>query len=259
MPPIKLYWCARLVRGRKNFGDWMSPELVRHLSGREVEYAAAGRADLVAVGSVLHRIPTHWWNKRVDVWGTGLMYDKPARAKHRYHALRGKLTEQLLGATDVKAYGDPGLLVALLLPRFAEVPKRWDVGLVPHHSDQTHAGVEALRARVPGVRVLDILSGTQEFLTELAACRFVLSSSLHGLVSADAFGIPNAWITISDEMRGGAFKFGDYYSVFGINNPVARPIDDVKVGFIEETRSAYRRSGLDEIKANLVRAFPYPR
>lgn len=260
MKPIKLYWCDRLVGGRKNFGDWISPDLVRLLSGRPVEFAEARRADLVAVGSVLQRVPTHWWNKRVQVWGSGLMYgDRPVRAKHRYHAVRGKLTAQLIGLTGPHALGDPGLLAARLLPGFAEVPKRWDIGLVPHHIDREHPGVETLRTRVPGVRLLDILSDTQEFLTELAACRFVLSSSLHGLIAADAFGIPNAWITISGELRGGEFKFRDYYSVFGIENPRTRSIMEVDSAFIERTRQEYRRPGLAEVQAKLVQAFPYPR
>ena len=260
MTPIKLYWCDRLVRGRKNFGDWISPELVRLLSGRDVEFAEARRADLVAVGSVLHRVPTHWWNKRVQVWGSGLMYgDKFVRPKHQYHAVRGHHTARLLGLTGLPAYGDPGLLAARLLPGFAEVPKRWDVGLVPHHIDREHPGVEALLARMPGVRLLDILSNTSEFLNELSACRFVLSSSLHGLIAADAFGIPNAWITISGELRGGEFKFQDYYSVFGIENPITRGIREVDGEFIERTRHEYRRSRLAEIQANLLRSFPYPR
>jgi pyruvyltransferase len=258
MLPIKLYWCARLVRGRKNFGDWMSPELVRQLSGREVEYAEVGRADLVAVGSILHRIPTHWWNRRVDVWGTGLMYgDKPVRARHRYHAVRGRETARMLGLNSIPAFGDPGLLVDRLLPDYSEIPKRWDVGVVPHHTHQDHAGIQALSARLPGVRILDILSDTREFLMQLAACRFVLSSSLHGLVTADAFQIPNAWVIVEDELRGGKFKFRDYYSIFGLE-AVATWIDEVDERFIERVRHEYRRPALLEIQAKLQRSFPYP-
>lgn len=253
---IRLYWCARLVRGRRNLGDWLSPRLVRHLAGCDVEYARASRADMVAVGSVLHRVPTHWWNKSVDVWGTGLMHgDRPVRARHRYHAVRGKRTQDLLGMPEVRAWGDPGLLAPLLFPRFASVPKRWDVGLVPHHTDQSDPGGAALCERVAGVRVIDILSDVDDFLAEMAACRFVLSSSLHGLVIADAFQIPNAWVTMGDGLRGGAFKFADYYSVFGVP-PCSTPIGDVNQDLIERVGAEYRRPSLGEIQQTLLRAFP---
>lgn len=259
MSPIKLYWCAHDSGGRRNFGDWMSPELVRELSGREVVYANARWADLVAVGSVLQRLTTTWWNKRVHVWGTGLMHaGRPMRPRHHYHAVRGRLTAELLGRTDIPAFGDPGLLVHRLLPGFATVPKCRDIGVVPHHTEQAHPGVGALCARLPGVRVVDITAPTQEFLRELAACRFVLSSSLHGLITADAFQIPNAWITISNELRGGAFKFEDYYSVFGLK-PVACAIDAVDSAFVEKACAIYQRPGLDGIRQQLLGSFPFPR
>jgi hypothetical protein len=259
MSPIKLYWCAHLVHGRKNFGDWLSPELVRHLSGREVEHAKAGRADMVAVGSVLHRLPTHWWNRRVDVWGTGLMHgDKPVCARHRYHALRGRLTQQQLGMPPVQAFGDPGLLAPLLCPRFAEIPKRFDIGLVPHHTDQSHPAIGDLQEHLPGVRVLNILSEVPDFLAEMAACRFVLSSSLHGLVIADAFQIPNAWLTVGGGLRGGDFKFRDYYSAFGLGANTVTP-EQVGREFIDRVSAHHQRPGLVEMQRRLVQAFPFPR
>ena len=259
MSPIKLYWCAREKDGRRNFGDWMSPELVRELSGRDVAYARARWADLVAVGSVLERLTTTWWNKRVHVWGTGLMHaGRPMPPRHHYHAVRGRLTAALLGRSDIPALGDPGLLVDRLLPGFADVPKQWDFGVVPHHTEQRHPGMDALLARLPGARLVDITAPTPAFLRELAACRFVLSSSLHGLITADAFRVPNAWITISNELRGGSFKFEDYYSVFGLR-PAARAVDRVDGAFVEEARAGYQRPGLATVREQLLRSFPFPR
>lgn len=39
-----------------------------------------------------------------------------------------------------------------------------------------------------------------------------MCQSLHGLVVADALGIPNIWIEPTPSMAGGRFKFDDYFS-----------------------------------------------
>jgi pyruvyltransferase len=52
-------------------------------------------------------------------------------------------------------------------------------------------------------------------------CKIVLSSSLHGLVLADSFQIPNKRIVLSNNIIGGDFKFKDYYS--GIDNEYRIP------------------------------------
>ena len=44
---------------------------------------------------------------------------------------------------------------------------------------------------------------------------YVFSSSLHGLIIAEAYGIPNYRIKISDLIIGGDFKFDDYYASIG--------------------------------------------
>jgi hypothetical protein len=48
---------------------------------------------------------------------------------------------------------------------------------------------------------------------EIAACAAVLTTSLHGLIVADAYGIPAVWSTLAPDLIGGTFKFHDYESV----------------------------------------------
>jgi pyruvyltransferase len=42
----------------------------------------------------------------------------------------------------------------------------------------------------------------------------VISSSLHGLIIADVYGVPNAWLPIP-RLKEGSFKFIDYFSSQG--------------------------------------------
>ncbi|MDD6490509.1 MAG: polysaccharide pyruvyl transferase family protein, partial [Clostridia bacterium] len=56
-------------------------------------------------------------------------------------------------------------------------------------------------------------------IEEIASCEFIYSSSLHGLILADGFRIPNMRVYFSSAPRGGTFKFDDYYSAYGLQNP----------------------------------------
>ena len=47
---------------------------------------------------------------------------------------------------------------------------------------------------------------------------------MHGLIFADSYGIPNAWIAPHDSMIGGEFKFNDYYSTTTVPKQPVHPM-----------------------------------
>ena len=51
----------------------------------------------------------------------------------------------------------------------------------------------------------------------ISECECIISSSLHGLIIADSFLIPNQMVHLTDKLYGDGFKFDDYYSNFDIN------------------------------------------
>lgn len=204
-----------------NWGDALNPVLVKLLSGRPAQRIKGMYADrYMVIGSVLGGA-----NARAEVWGSGFIKDgdsllEPPRA---VHAVRGPLSRDLLikqGIACPEIYGDP----ALLLPRFFNpgVIKKHEVGIVPHFSDKGHPWVESHR-NDPRVVILDIEGGIGSFVRSVKSCEMILSSSLHGLICADAYGIPNAWIKLSDILIGGSFKFRDYRLSIGAKEPA--PID----------------------------------
>lgn len=259
MKPLKLYWSSGLKQGRKNFGDWLSPLLVRELSGREVIHTPPNRCDLVAIGSLLQRVKHHWWNRRLTIWGTGFIAAGPqVPAHHEYHALRGQASAAMIRGLSVPALGDPGLLAAWLLPNSAVLPKSHAIGLVPHYKDQPHPGVQRLQELIPQARLIDVLAEPLEVLRAIAGCEFILSSSLHGLIVADAFGLPNAWFEFSSAVRGARFKFRDYYSAFGIREPQPLTLENFNPADIERLAMSYRREALPELQQGLVSSFPFP-
>ncbi len=63
------------------------------------------------------------------------------------------------------------------------------------------------------VRVVNVHETAERVVREIGASGAVITTSLHGLVTADAYGIPAVWTTLEPPLGGGAFKFHDYESV----------------------------------------------
>ncbi|HNU99540.1 MAG: polysaccharide pyruvyl transferase family protein [Verrucomicrobia bacterium] len=256
MRPLRLHWSS----SKPNFGDWLSPILCEALSGRPVVHSSPARCDLIAVGSILHRLPERWWARPVRVWGTGFIEERPrASSRHHYHAVRGHRTAALIDGPPPSAFGDPGLLCDLVFSRPAPGGKEHAIGLVPHYKDRDHPWVKRFVERHPETRILNVFDEPRTFLAQLVRCEFVISSSLHGLVVADAYGIPNVWMRLSGGIRGHDFKYLDYYSVFGFAEPPVLTLEnDVSGVALEALAQAYQRPGLEAVKKRLLDAFPFP-
>ena len=64
---------------------------------------------------------------------------------------------------------------------------------------------------------------------------------MHGLVLADALGIPNRRARVSDRLIGGDYKFADYYSVFDVS-PEPLTVQDLRsltTSDISQIRTSY--------------------
>ncbi len=179
---------------------------------------------------------------------------------HYYHAVRGWRTVRQLRGVEVPCVADPGLLADRLLPDRASIPVKHRLGLVPRREDVADARIASLAAQVPGSVILEVCVDPVAFLRRAAECEFILADSLPGLIVADSLGIPNAWASFADPARAMDFRFLDYYSAFGFNQP--RPVD-LRGGLSEcllaEWRRSYQRPGLEKLKRELVASFPFPR
>ena len=137
-----------------------------------------------------------------------------------FHAVRGELTrrsvERMTGRTLDIPTGDGGILADELLDTLPE--KRYDIGIVPHVCDLNDPAVTDLLGRYENAKFINVKDDPIAVLTEIAQCRCILSSSLHGLIAADSFHIPNLHIVFSDRPLGDGYKFDDYYSAYGVQH-----------------------------------------
>lgn len=182
-----------------NFGDELGPAILQRL-GYEVERVEnIEEASIVACGSILEYVALR---ARVGtvVWGSGAAKNDAIDAANLdVRAVRGELTRRAIGATDV-AIGDPGILVPQLWGRPAP---RYGVGVLRHYVDKSdYSGADA---------VMDADRSVDEVIDFIGSCRSLLSSSLHGLVVANAWRIPCLRLH-HPEVAGGDFKWIDWWS-----------------------------------------------
>ena len=228
------------------------------LSGREVVHAKATDCDLIAIGSILSRLREGFFAKTVQVWGTGFIGFVPKhKTRHIIHAVRGKKTAELFTNVAVTTFGDPGLLCDQLLPDHKNIPKAFELGIVPHYKDRANPALQSFIRENPNTAIIDVFSETLAYLEKLASCRFILSSSLHGLIAADALEIPNGWLKLSHDIVGEDFKFHDYYSIYDIQEPAPLTLDEFSPQKQAQIAKTYSRPNLPAIKRDLIDAFPF--
>lgn len=214
---LKLYY-YRSRSGNLNFGDELSRDVVEFVTGREVARSSRHSADLIAIGSILDRYTSasskillntcSVLKKPVFAWGSGLM--RPHKIQDiplKLLAVRGQLTKSCLANADVSVLGDPGLFARELF----ESKKKQGIGIVPHYTDKNHPLIKDLE-KLQNVKVIDVERSGADVCRDIAGCERILSSSLHGLIVADSFGIPNRRIGLHNNLAGGDFKFRDYAS-----------------------------------------------
>lgn len=200
-PFARAYW----YDGQPNFGDALTPWLLRR-AGVIPLPATATTAEIAGVGSIIEMLPKDFQGM---IWGSGLLYGEAVVLPFaRFLAVRGRLTREQVGATQDVALGDPGILVSRFMRRPAA---RWEVGFVPHHSHLADPRWQSLSTGGQ-VRIIDVERGPTAVLRDIARCRRVVSTSLHGLITADAFGIPALWARTEPTLLGDTFKFADYES-----------------------------------------------
>lgn len=202
---VPTYWWDQ----QRNFGDQLTPTLLPTLGVAPI-HQLPRHAALVGVGSIIEHLPADY---RGVVWGTGLMFDHTVRLPNAtFAAVRGLLTAERLGLGHV-ATGDPGLL---LRDRGGVPHGQRSAVLVPHFRHRSDPLWDRLQAYLgPRTRRVDVRGRPTAVAGQIASASMVVTSSLHGLITADANGVPAAWTLPRPWGEGGAFKFLDYESNFG--------------------------------------------
>lgn len=208
---------GRLWPARKqvnNFGDLLGPLIVERMIARAGRDSSrpVGSWQLMTVGSVMN-----FARDGAVVWGSGIN----GKLSESYltfreldvRAVRGPRTQRVLldrGIAVPSVFGDPALLVPRLFPELQAADdraSRRQVIVVPNLNDTVSV------ADLPDAAVIvDPREPVFDVIRAIVNSELVVASSLHGLVIAEAFGVPARMVQPGQEHL---FKYQDYYEATG--------------------------------------------
>lgn len=215
---IRVHWGRSLM----NFGDCLQPDTLKHYGLLPVYVPTYAKADIVLAGSILQTIPENFGGYIVGTGGDCQEYRFPNAI---VRAVRGVLTRGNFPSDNRNgiALGDTGLLAPIIYPDYtphATNSKKHKLGVILHFVEYTTQLPALMEESMKGQDVvfINVLQHPRKVVKAITECECIVSSSLHGLIIADSFHIPNRWIINRETMPTDFFeyKFHDYYSSLGL-------------------------------------------
>lgn len=201
----------------KNWGDDVSTQIVKCINPKlnvipqKYIWDFHTRINYLCIGSIVS-----WMTSpRSVIWGSGCVYpeQKISAKPLKVLAVRGPLTREYLLKQEIncpEVYGDP----ALLFPKYyiPTVDKKYRLGIIPHFRDKANPSLKAFCNKYSDLTIIDVqnVRDWHSFIDRICECECICSSSLHGVIVSDAYGIPNLWIEF-EKGEHKPFAFHDYY------------------------------------------------
>ena len=253
-----------------NWGDDVNYYFLKEIIQRPVlmynQISLAMRLKLknyLIIGSTIDMLCTN----NTYIWGAGIINEKrPLRVKPRkVYAVRGPLTQMKLleqGIECPEVYGDP----VLLLPRYykPQVKKTYLYGFIPHCSnlgtiDNITVDGVGLSQREE-ILVIDLANYEKwtDIVAQICSCENIISASLHGLIVAEAYKIPNVWIEFGKPLIGGHFKFHDFFLSIGRDreSPCMMKDYELPITYIHDQLLSWESGNID--LQPLIDSAPFP-
>ncbi len=237
-----------------NLGDYLSKVIVEFMCksrGVSIDKYIRGRQHLYAIGSILLM-----GYQNCTVWGTGLpfvpsalrgiMHRKPLR-KLDIRCVRGPLTADILNAWGhncPKIYGDPAVLMPIIYTPTAKENKK-ELLYIPHYQHEDQVEKLGINTNVVSMRTSDY----KTVIDEICSAKRVISSSLHGIILAESYGIPAVFLNTWQKRY--LFKFEDWYLSTG------RTPDYSVTTFDEAIKAEVNiPKNIQLLQNNLIHSFP---
>lgn len=248
-----------------NFGDTCVPYILKKLNIPFIFTHHTVEKKMTMIGSIIKTST----RKDTVVWGTGMMYenDTPFAGSDNsvdYRAVRGPRTKQRLNDmginTDNTVVGDPALILSKVYNPTVE--KKYKLGVIPHMSDG-HIIIPHIRnnpEKFPNTVIIDTnskVSQIDNFIETVKSCEKIVSSALHGVICAHAYGIPVKWMKVGNNLMGDDIKFHDHFEALGLTiSGTSNPIPLIENEDIDVPQTNHQEK-LEEIIEDLWNSRPW--
>ena len=193
-----------------NLGDDLNYYMLKELTNKKIvnlKDTFLNKPNYLVIGSIIEK----YCDSSSIIWGAGAMYgNKPLKYKPaQVKAVRGKMTQKYLieqGVDCPDVYGDPALLLPYLYN--PQKQKKYKLGIIPHFVDKDSETIASLHNRIKDSVIINMVNyyDWHNVIDTILECEIVLSSSLHGLILSDAYGVTNVWFSTSNNIRGGGIN-----------------------------------------------------
>lgn len=228
--PLTCYWWSHpCIESVFNFGDLLNPLLMNAYGLIDYTRPDTGgvrvraATNYVIVGSILDDF---WDNHALTILGAGLLKGGNKNLHNsRVLALRGKLTQEKLGRSKENiTLGDPGLLTSRIIPIPRDDSDDKPIGIIPHWKHAASPRLDKYRYD-KRYKIINPHAEPQIVAHEICACSVIAADSLHGLILADSYGVPNIRVSFLDGVVDTSdFKYLDYFSAIGRAGEAAKAI-----------------------------------
>lgn len=238
---------------KTNLGDWLTNPVVEYMLNRNHQMSVVSKSHprnhLFVIGSI---IGFNAFN--ATIWGTGVLNLTQAAnivkqsvfREYDIRAVRGPLTKRVMESAGYhvpNVFGDPAILIPLMYsPKI--IDKKYEYSVIFHFrysrtTDDYHT--------------IDIQTQNYEdFVDEIVSSKLIISSSLHGIIIAESYGVP-AILLCENLAQEDLFKYYDYYYSTGrFNVIIANSIEQAL-----QMQPMPLPDNLKELREGLINSFPY--
>ena len=241
------YWL-----NKENLGDSLSPVIVDWMLSKH----NLTRDDYTQKTSHLYALGSIIGSSDFDavIWGSGihtqelidLVKDQKNYVRYDIRLLRGPVTQKILmdaGYDAPSIYGDP----AIIMP-YIYTPKKiahYNVSIIRHMQTKNS---EQIPEEIHEINLAT--TNYKHFLNEIISSDLIITSSLHGIILSEAYGVPA--IFYKKGMDNELIKYDDYYQSTGRNSYVA-------VDSLDEALQVTPMPlpDLSKLRENIINTFPY--
>ena len=205
-------------RSPYNLGDFLGNVIVNWMlakKGLSLDDYVLQKQHLLTVGS--GAVKSY---QNMTMWGAGVERELPQMVRRFFQkswfrkldirAVRGPMSRDYLmklGHKCPEVYGDPAILMPLIYTGQGE--KKYDFSIIPQLVTE-----KRIREQYPDAHIISM--NTDDYkgvIDQIVQSKLIVSSSLHGVILADAYGVPSVWYRgIGKEID---FKYKDYYASTG--------------------------------------------